>query len=159
MLEGSKVCWFLIVSFRLVLSNLIVFSVCSHSFPYGEHLCRVLAWLNCPPYVFGLTCRILLKSSDTNCHSGHCPVIPLNPVILQSRPSTCLWKAIHAVAYCQVYVTVMDQGKEVVLDDDLWWDHAEGQPHMFVVLHFGVQIETFYVRHHELHLGCGDYAL
>jgi hypothetical protein len=62
--------------FRLVLSNLIVLSVCSHSFPYGEHLCRVLlAWLNCPPYVFGLTCRILLKSSVTNRHSGHWPVI------------------------------------------------------------------------------------
>jgi hypothetical protein len=63
--------------FRLVLSNLIVFSVCSHSFPYGEHLCPVLAWLNCPPYVFGLTCQILLKSSVTNCHSGHFPVISL----------------------------------------------------------------------------------
>jgi hypothetical protein len=63
--------------FRLVLSNLIVFSVCSHSFPYGEHLCPVLAWLNCPPYVFGLTCRILLKSSVTNHHSGHCLVISL----------------------------------------------------------------------------------
>jgi hypothetical protein len=88
MLEGFKVCWFLIVSFELVLSNLIVLSVCSRSFPYENIFYRVLAWLNCPPYVFGLTCRILLKSSDTNRHSGHCPVISLNPVILQSRPST-----------------------------------------------------------------------
>jgi hypothetical protein len=75
MLEGSKVCWSLIVSLELVLSNLIVLFVSSHSFPYGEHLCPVLAWLNCPPYVFGLTCQILLKSSVTNRHSGHCPVI------------------------------------------------------------------------------------
>jgi hypothetical protein len=34
-------------------------------------------WRGCPPYVFGLTCQILLKSSVTNRHSGHCPVISL----------------------------------------------------------------------------------
>jgi hypothetical protein len=76
MLEGSKVSWFLIVNLvELVLSNLIVLSVCSCSFPYENIFYRVLAWLNCPPYVFSLTCRILLKSSDTNRHSGHCLVI------------------------------------------------------------------------------------
>jgi hypothetical protein len=75
-LEGSKACWFLIVRLELVLSNRIVLSaVCSRSFPYENIFYRVLAWLNCPPYVSGLTSPIHLKSLDTHRHSGHCPVI------------------------------------------------------------------------------------
>jgi hypothetical protein len=75
MLEGSKVCWFIIVSLELVLSKLIVLSICSRLFPYGKIFYCVLAWLNCPPYVFDLMCRIHLKLSDKNRHSGHCPVV------------------------------------------------------------------------------------
>jgi hypothetical protein len=84
--------------FRLVLSNLIVLSVCSHSFPYGEHLCRVLAWLNCPPYVFGLTCRILLKSSVTNRHLGHRPVISLE----SCDPSITTFDKTNFISYLYV---------------------------------------------------------
>lgn len=35
-------------------------------------------------------------------------------------------------------VALMDQGKELVLDDDLGGDQCEWQPHVFVVRHFGI---------------------
>jgi hypothetical protein len=66
----------------------MVVSVGSRSLPYENLFYRVSVWLNCPPYAFDLRRPIHLKSLDMNCRLGHCPVIPLNPVILQSRPLT-----------------------------------------------------------------------
>jgi hypothetical protein len=52
MLEGSKACWFLIVSLVLVLAKLIVGS---HSFRCENLFCRALARLNYPPYRYILS--------------------------------------------------------------------------------------------------------
>ena len=53
----------------------------------------------------------------------------------------------------------MHERKELVLLDDFFGYHVDGQAHVFVPFHWGVQVEIFDVAHHELGIRVGEDAV
>lgn len=67
-----------------------------------------------------------------------------------------LGKTIHALADFDIYVAVVDERAEVVLVEDGFGDEGNGNHHVLIPVHGGIEVKIFDVHGHELGIGRGE---
>ena len=69
---------------------------------------------------------------------------------VQVGNESSLMEAVHSLLEINVHVSVVHERKDILLLDDFFRYCVNGQAHLFVPFHWGVQAEIFDVARHEL---------
>lgn len=72
---------------------------------------------------------------------------------------SCLWETVHPTADFDADTTVADKGRKLVIVKDIGGDVFNVNPHVFVVLHWGAEVEVFNVDRHEFGVFGGEDAV
>jgi hypothetical protein len=70
-----------------------------------------------------------------------------------------LGKAIHATADFNIDIVIVDEGGKSVFCHDGQWNDGYRNTHVFVVIHWGIQVEVLEITSHKASIGSRDDAV